>query len=48
MCVDWGSLSASGPVRAGLAGGRGVVVPLKPVKAGGGKGSRKVEIRDDA
>ena len=30
--------------KQGLAGDRGVIVPLKPVKVGGGKGTRKVDV----
>ena len=42
-CVDWGSLHAAVSVQAERAGGRGVVVARKPVKAGGAKDARKVD-----
>lgn len=43
VCVDWGYLPATETAQAVPAGDRGVVVPMKAVKAAGGKGSRKVE-----
>jgi hypothetical protein len=43
VCVDWGYLGASVPAEAGLSEDRGVIVPSKPVKAGGGKDVRKSE-----
>ena len=43
VCVDWGYLPASVPGQPGQAEDRGVIVPLKPVKAGGGKGARESE-----
>jgi len=43
VCVDWGDLSVSGSARAEPTGVRGAIVPVKPVKVGGGKGSRKVD-----
>ena len=44
MCVDWGYLAASVPRQLGQSEDRGVIVPLKPVKAGGGKGARESEL----
>ena len=43
LCVDWGYLHGKATERSGHAGDRGVIVPMKPVKAGGGKDARKVE-----
>ena len=43
LCVDWGSLHATVAAQAEHADGRGVVVAMKPVKAGGAKDARKVD-----
>ena len=43
VCVDWGYLAASVSAQAGQPEDRGVIVPLKSVKAAGGKDARKSE-----
>jgi hypothetical protein len=44
VCVEWGDLYAAVTGEPGQTGVRAAIIVLKPVKAGGAKGSREVEM----